>query len=115
MGYGQIYAKTAIDAINWYKNKDKDDEEKENVYNVENWKERKYVWDKLREDNSYNISMVPLVLMYGADEKDLNTSYWKHNEDEIKIMLSRYNGYNEAAQEYGRQAYNCYVIFDRYN
>ena len=46
---------------------------------------------------------------------DNTKEQWIHNDDEIKIMLSRYNGYNEVAQEYGRQAYNCYVIFDRYN
>ncbi len=45
----------------------------------------------------------------------LNNNYWKYTESEMKQMLSRYNGTNSAANEYGEETYHCYLIFDKYN
>lgn len=112
VGYGQIFASTAINANNWavtnriisgYQ------------YDYNNWKEREEVWTKLKDDNNYNIGMIALVLIYGADDQGLHDCYWRYDETELKTMLSRYNGFGDQAVAYGNQAYNCYEIFDKYN
>ena len=112
VGYGQIFAKTAIKAYNWAV-------EKDIVYgtviNYDNWKERKEVWINLKDDNSYNISMIALVLIHSAYDEGLHDAYWKYTEGELKTMLSRYNGFGDEAIEYGNDTYNCYKIFEKYN
>ena len=106
VGYGQIFARTAINALNWYNN---------STYDYDDWHTREYIWNKLRDDNDFNIEMVALILIWGANEKGLNNNYWKYTESEMKQMLSRYNGTNSAANEYGEETYHCYLIFDKYN
>lgn len=69
VGYGQILVKTAITAINWYENRYKEENQRVDKYSFKNWKDRKYVWYKLKQDNTYNISMVTLVLIWGADDE----------------------------------------------
>lgn len=112
VGYGQIFAETAIDALNWYKHITYGNG---NEYDYNDWHTREYIWNKLRTDNDFNIEMVALVLIWGANDIDLNNNYWKYTESEIKKMLSRYNGTNSDADEYGEEAYHCYIIFDKYN
>lgn len=33
----------------------------------------------------------------------------------MKAMLSRYNGTNSDAKTYGKEVYNCYLLFENYN
>ena len=42
-------------------------------------------------------------------------SYWKFSNEQIKAMLTRYNGYDEGAVTYGDQVYKYYCVFDNYN
>ncbi len=111
-GYGQIFARTAIDANNWANKKGMDVEK---LYNYDNWKERKEIWEKLKNDNEYNIRMVALVLIWGAAEKGLSEEYWCYNDYETKTMLTRYNGFGNDAIKYGNQTFRYYQVFDKYN
>lgn len=107
VGYGQILAKTAIKALNWYY-------ESEN-YNYTDWHDREYIWYKLKDENEFNIEMVALVLMWGAHEEHLTNDYWNYSDNYIIKMLSRYNGHGSGASRYGKETYNCYYIFNKYN
>ena len=111
-GYGQIFASTAIDANNWAVNNGIIGGK---IYDYNNWKEREEVWTNLKDNNEYNISMVALILIWGANDKGLHNRYWKYNESEMKIMLTRYNGFGDGAVQYGNECYNCYSIFSQYN
>ena len=84
-------------------------------YDYANWKHREKMWVNLKDDNEYNIRMIALVLMWSADEQGLNNQYWLYNEEEIKKMLERYNGFGDDALKYANDTYNCYVIFEKYN
>lgn len=106
VGYGQIFASTAINASNWYKNTN---------YDYSDWHDREYMWNQLRENNNFNIEMIAMVLIWGANDKGLKKEYWKYSEDEMKEMFARYNGTNSDAKKYGDEVYNCYLIFDNYN
>lgn len=107
-GYGQIFASTAINANNWAID--------EGIisgctYDYDDWHQREDIWNKLRNDNVYNISMIPLVLMHGAYKKGYDRNYYDYTVAQIKKMLAVYNG-DDA---YGEAVYHSYVIFDKYN
>ncbi len=116
-GYGQIFAATAIKSINWAI-----DYEiiSGNKYDYSNWKDREKIWKRLKDDNNYNICMIAIVLMWGMTDEDCkmqttDRNYWKFTDEQIKAMLTRYNGYDEDATDYGNETFNCYLIFDSYN
>lgn len=107
-GYGQIFASTAINANNWAI-----DEGiiSGNKYDYDDWHQREEIWDKLRTNNEYNISMIPLVLMHGAFKKGFERNYYDYTVAQTKKMLAVYNG----DDIYGEAVYHSYVIFEKYN
>jgi RHS repeat-associated protein len=76
-GLGQIFARTAIDAITWY--------EGDTRYNFDDWQDRQIVWNLLHTNNEYNIQMVGLVLAFGADDIKLDIGS-KKEKDIMKIQ-----------------------------
>ncbi|MCD8096071.1 MAG: hypothetical protein LUE12_08100, partial [Ruminococcus sp.] len=108
VGYGQIFANTAINANNWAVMAGILEGV---IYDYNIWTEREYIWTKLKDDNDYNIEMTTLVLMYGVSDRGFGDKYWKYDEAQTKKMLSIYNG----DDNYGAEVYNCYLIFDKYN
>ncbi len=112
VGYGQIIARTGISAHDWGVRHSFINGEQ---YNIEDWKDWEKMWRRLKTDNDYNVSMIPIVLMWGAEEQGLHNEYWAYDEQEIKTMLRRYNGTGDRTIEYRDETYNCYVIFDKYN
>mgnify|MGYP001077220445 CR=1 FL=1 len=107
-GYGQIFASTAINANNWAVDEGIISRDK---YDYDDWHQREEIWDELRTNNEYNISMVALVLMHGASRKGFDRVYYDYSVAKIKKMLAVYNG----DDSYGEVVYNSYVIFDKYN
>ncbi len=107
-GYGQIFASTAINANNWAIEEGIISGDK---YDYDDWHQREEIWNKLRTDNTYNISMIPLVLMHGAYKKGFDRNYYNYTVEQIKKMLAVYNG----DDSYGETVYHSYVIFDKYN
>jgi RHS repeat-associated protein len=105
-GLGQVTAKTAISAYNWYNSNTQID------YNDRN--RRFGVWNRLRTDNSFNIDAVGVVLLYGA-EKLLSIDLQTANTSEIKEILARYNGIGSSAKTYGEEVYEYYKIFKNFN
>ncbi len=109
-GLGQIFAKTAIDAYNWFNTKMKHNF----ILDYEDKKQRFDLWEKLRTDNEYNIFTVGAVLQYKAEgllEQNSKTTI----ANEIKRMFSRYNGTGDAAVQYGKETYEYFLCFARYN
>jgi hypothetical protein len=111
-GLGQIFAKTAVNALNWYF----EGLGCEVQYNYGDIHQAYEIWDKLRTDDVFNIDMVGLVLLYGAEapgELDLNINTIAPIE--IRKILARYNGFGSAAAQYGNEVYEYYECFLRYN
>lgn len=60
--------------------------------------------------------MVAKVLIYGAslielDDEDL----YHYNDEEVRRLLSRYNGTGDAAEKYGKETFRYYKVFNYYN
>ena len=98
-GLGQIFAKTAIEAINWYQGN--------TVYDYSNIKDREDMWYNLQND-LYNIEMVGMVLAYKRE-------CIKDNNYTVKDILKAYNGSGELAEKYSDVAMLYYNAFKQYN
>lgn len=112
-GLGQIFAGTAISALN-YLNK------RNNInitYNYENWRERYSIWNKLRTNNEYNVSMIANILVFRAiSEINIDNDFFLGYSEESRILLlARYNGTNDSAKKYGKEVYRYYEVFEKYN
>jgi hypothetical protein len=103
-GLGQIYAKTAIKALNWYNGVD--------VYDYDNWRDIESVWVKLKYDNEYNIDMIGLILSYN---RHLLEEELAQQDPGYGDILRLYNGYGDLAEKYEEVTYEYYLAFNLYN
>lgn len=102
-GLGQIFAKTGINARNATLQKG------ESKMNYSNWKQRKSMWYRLKDNNAYNITMVARVLK--MEKYKLAPS-----SRSTILILSRYNNGNaKKATTYGNICYRYYNLFNKYN
>lgn len=98
-GLGQIFAKTAIEATNWY--------QEDMVYDYSNIEDRKEMWFSL-QNNSYNIDMIGMVLAYKRE-------CIKGDDYTVKDILKAYNGSGQLAEKYSDVAILYYDAFRQYN
>ena len=66
------------------------------------------VWRKLHEDPKANIEIAALNLLVIADELVGRLDFDTFSDDEIKLVLSRYNANTNQVTSYGEQAFQHY-------
>lgn len=119
-GFGQIYAKVAITAHNWaIQNGFASPPSLDSA----DWRTMWQVWQKLNEDNAYNLSMAAAVLMAGAagalepGDEVIATGPPRltYTDEQITKILSRYNGHGNDAELWGEKVRGVYNIYERYN
>lgn len=112
-GFSQIFANTAINARNWAREQGLISDRE---YNFENWKDRKEIWEKLKNDVNFNLETCALVLLWGASDVGLDrVNPYNYSQDQIKQVLKRYNGFGDKAEDYGNKNLGLYNIFEKYN
>ncbi|MFC4597054.1 glycoside hydrolase domain-containing protein [Cohnella hongkongensis] len=111
-GYGQIFAATAIDAINFAI---QNGINPGRLYDKTVRSDMKEVWFLLHDDQVYNIYMCAMVLIQASDYVQQDRDFYNYTESEIKTVLSRYNGTGPAATNYGNETYELYKVFEKYN
>lgn len=99
-GIGQIFAKTAINAINHYAG--------ENLYDPKSKKDIQNIWNKLQEKD-FNIDTIGAVLAYKKSFLISKNSYSNYN------LLKSYNGSNEWAEKYAAVTEKYANAFRIYN
>lgn len=102
-GLGQIFADTAIRAVNWQAGFP--------VYDRTDWHDLSAVWDRLRSDDVYNIETAALVLAYkrGVLQAEGNPA------PTAADIMQAYNGTGELSRRY-REAVCAYCeAFRRWN
>ncbi|MBQ6637417.1 MAG: VWA domain-containing protein [Lachnospiraceae bacterium] len=112
VGVAQIFAQTAIESWNWCVINGVVEGD---MLDYSDWRQRREVWKRLKNDEEYSIMFVAYVLMQEAGNAGLDRSYYAYSDEQKQLVLSLYNGTNHDATVYGSQAYNCYKIFERYN
>ena len=58
--------------------------------------------------------MATLVLLWGAEQKNIYTNSYYYTVEEIKSVIARYNGTNDAVTAYGERNYALYKVFEKY-
>jgi peptidoglycan hydrolase-like protein with peptidoglycan-binding domain len=111
-GVAQIFARTAIKARNYAAAQGLTADP---PLNAGDWHVLRDVWQKLRDDDDYNTSTVPLVLIEGAHEVGVTADRLRYSAEDTRRVLARYNGTGDAAAEYGRRALDLYQIIEAYN
>lgn len=107
-GVAQIFGRTAIRARNHCIGADVISGP---IQDPEDWRARRAVWNQLRNDDDYNVSVVPLIHIWSAARDSITTDRLSYSDDEIFKVLSVYNG----SDEYGFRARDLYNIFEAYN
>jgi peptidoglycan hydrolase-like protein with peptidoglycan-binding domain len=113
-GFAQIKAATGIWAHNWAV---ANGFETGSVWDASDWHEMWRVWQLLNSsDVAFNLSMVPSVLMAGADEIDVpNPPRLDFTSTETEDIIARYNGKGDDAESYGVKVKGVYDVFEAFN
>lgn len=102
-GLGQIFASTAIAAINW--------DAGHQVYDCGDWRDLRTVWTRLRTDDSYNIRVAALVL---AHKRSLLREQGLAEPSPADIMQA-YNGTGPLSVRYRQVTQEYYLAFLAYH
>ncbi|MFZ4153780.1 glycoside hydrolase domain-containing protein [Streptomyces pseudogriseolus] len=80
------------------------------------------MWQKLNQDNVFNLSTVPHMHIWGADgkagdhaETPIRRPALDYTETEIYEVLRRYQGFGDEAEAHARERMPLYAIFEKYN
>ena len=112
-GYGQIFSQVAIEAILFAENEgiplnlgisgelypfSPDDLER--------------VWKRLNQDRVFNLSCATLNIIHAAFQMTGRTDFDSFHEEDIKMILTRYNGNVKRISKYGEKAYRYFLEFN---
>lgn len=111
-GYGQIFARTAIDANNFAI---ENGISSGRLYDTDVRSDMKEIWFLLHDDSVFNINMCAKVLIRASDQVNQDRNFYNYSDTNIKKVLARYNGTGDAAQNYGNESYELYKVFEKYN
>ncbi|MFG3054158.1 glycoside hydrolase domain-containing protein [Kitasatospora sp. NPDC048239] len=108
-GLGRILAAEAIDARNHCI-----DQGVINGGRLAQDKDRAAVWNKLHDDQQYNIATVAYLTLYNAARLGLGRPTTETGEADVERLLARYNGTGPKADEYGRRVTGLYRTLEKY-
>lgn len=108
-GPGQVFAATAIDALNWARGRGLTGEpQRDAASRADVWS----VWQRLNTSIQFNVEAVALVLLKCASDAGLNVEEALYFDlDDVKAILTRYNG----EMSYGERNAGLYDIVEEYN
>ena len=69
------------------------------------------VWLKLHSDPKFNIEVAALNLAMAAEEMTGHADFSCHSDDELKLVLTRYNADTKRITPYGEQAFQHYLRY----
>lgn len=115
-GIAQIFAKTAINALN--NARARGFISLSEPYDFNDYEDAWYVWNRMRSNDDYSIDCCALVILdcqYEFSSEIPYSEFFDYSAGKIKRILARYNGTNDKATEYGEACYEYYEIFKAAN
>lgn len=106
-GLCQIFAETAIRAINWARQRGMTGEPVRDPDNLNHIFE---IWNRLRTDSNFNLRSAALTLAHGAYENGLTGSLLTLDDAQVEVALA---SYNDAG--YGVKVARIYRAIEVYN
>lgn len=108
-GYGQIFAATAICAINFAYERGMNDLPISAPLDMKS--SMGTVWRRLHGDMHFNIRCIGLCLLQAADEMTGSTDFGSFSQEELQLVFTRYNAKAQRITLYGKETYGHYQTF----
>ena len=112
-GYAQIFGRVGLHAVNFAVERGLTTYESlgfavARPFDPDNPRDVHQVWLKLHQDPKANIEIATLNLLVAADEMVGRTDFASFSDDELKLVISRYNANTRHITPYGEQAFEHY-------
>ena len=112
-GYGQVFGKTAVTAVNFavdyslttYKDLGLPTDRRLDENSV---RDCRTVWKCLYKDKYFNIEIAALTLLCAAHEMTGRYDFGSFDEQELKLILTRYNADVKQVTPYGEEVFALY-------
>ena len=115
-GYGQICARTAIQAIRFAIERGLTTTEalglgKDRSLSVDSPADRWEVWSRLHKEVAFNLTCSALNVILSAWEMTGKTDFTLFTPEDIKLTFTRYNADVRQITPYGEEAYQSYLHY----
>ncbi|MFF4256960.1 glycoside hydrolase domain-containing protein [Streptomyces sp. NPDC001663] len=111
-GLGQIFAATGIRARNYCV---RAGIITDRIMDAANSDDLETMWRSLHDDDVYNVSTIPAVLVEGAADIGVARPSVASSDDDSRRIMGRYNGTGDGAQRYGNAMIGLFAVFEKYN
>ena len=111
-GYGQIFARTAMEALNFARRNQIYDPQR--TFSSDNPEDMWYVWNRLRTDRRFNVLVCGLCLIHAGTGINETRPTQAYTPDEVRKMFSRYNAKTATITEYGKEVYRISMNWKEY-
>ena len=109
-GYGQIFSRVAIEAIQFARSRGIPvDVGIAGELSPSRPEDLRLVWLRLNRDPVFNLNCSALNLLHSAFQMTGRIDFDHYTQDEMKLIFTRYNGNLKQISAYGEKAYQYYL------
>ena len=111
-GYGQIFARTAMEALDFARMHQICDPQC--TFSSDHPEDMWKVWKRLHTDRRFNVLVCGLCLIHAGTRINGTRPTQAYTPDEVQKMFSRYNANTETITEYGIEVYRISMYWKAY-
>ena len=121
VGYAQIFASTAIRAVDYALSRGLDGEAGLGLSpgerpDTDSLRDREKMWRRLKRDREFNIQTAVLNLISAGEEMNGHTDFSRYTREEYERMFTRYNANTRTVTPYGKETCGYFLKYiDRNN
>lgn len=117
-GYAQIFGWVGINAVNFAADRGLTDYKKLHIpadhrLDPADEQDVRLMWKYLNRDPNANIEVAVLNMLCAAEEMTGRIDFDSYSEQELKLILTRYNANTDHVTAYGEKAYSHYLRYLR--
>ncbi len=115
-GYAQIFGRVGLEAVNFACDRGLTDYaklriESDHRLSSKDPEDIRLVWKLLKDDPFMNMEIAVLNMLSCAEEKTGRIAFDSYTEDEMKLIMTRYNADTDHITQYGEDAYQNYLRY----
>ena len=120
VGYAQIFASTAIRAVDYALARGLDGEEGLGLApgerpDSDSPADREKMWRRLNRDRKFNIQTAALNLISAGEEMNGHTDFSRYTREEYERMFTRYNANTRSVTPYGKETCGYFLRYNDHN
>ena len=117
-GYSQIFGAVGLKAVNFAEERGISDYKtlripSDHHLDVKNPEDVRLVWNFLKDDRKANIEIAALNLLAAAEEMTGRIDFDHYTDEELKLILTRYNADTDHITPYGEEAFGHYLRYQK--